>query len=215
MFEPRILVLAPAVNEAESMLALERVRRVTLPNVTKFVVAFGKLDTQKSSKTFNAEAEAGFPAELAELHTLEVWADGPEPSGPRMRGGFDLFCLRRILEKHGTFDYALLLYEPGSVQDRWNALLADIEGQLFIAFGQLSSRSTGAREFPNVLFNLTHHQANACLDLAWVLHVTGAVYAMPEYRFDGALGLAVETLNLQQELSNRETSLDLVDTNAS
>jgi hypothetical protein len=198
--DPRILLLGPALDEAESAVSLERLRHVMLPNINKFVVTTGKFDTQKSAKTFNAEAGAEYPSETAYLQTLAAWAEVSNPRGPRFRDGYDLFCLRSILARNAPVDHAILLRDPILIQERWRELRDGVDGKLFLTFDEPSSERDGAAD--NVLFNLADPRATAFLDLLWDLFAGGAVYGMAPYSLDLALSTAAEALHIQDKIYN-------------
>ena len=212
MFDPRILLLGPALNEAESAASLERLQRVVLPKATKYVVSPGKSDTQKCAKTFNAEAGAEYPADAPHMHTLAAWAEVRDWQDPRFRDGYDLFCLRSILSREEPFAYAILLREPVLVQERWRDLRVSADGKLFLTFsGESTGSASPAAE--NVLFNLADPRAQAFLELLWDLFFTGAAYAIAPYSFEDALNAAREALRFEDEISNPRCRADFVSAN--
>lgn len=212
MFDPRILLLGPGLNDVESAASLERLHRVILPNATKYVVAPGKFDTQKWAKTFNAEAGAEYPADAPYLHTLAAWAEVRDWQDPRFRDGYDFFCLRSILSREESFDYAILLREPVLVQGRWRDLRVSADGKLFLTFSEepTGSASPAAQ---NVLFNLADPRTPAFLELLWDLFVTGVAYAMAPYSFEEALNAAADALRLEDEISMPRCRADFVSAN--
>ena len=199
MSEGAILLCGPALDESESAESLQLLRSVSLPNATKYVVTVGKFDTQRSAQTFNAEA--GHPAETPHLLTLAGWAEGPEPSDPQFRDGYDLFCLRGIIAQNESCDYALLLREVADVQDRWPILQDEVRGRLFVTFGSAAGApESGAR---NVLLDLTDNRMPAFLQRAWDLYSTGAAYGVEPYSLDRALATVADALQLEREICSQ------------
>jgi hypothetical protein len=186
--DPRILVVGPALDEAGSSASLKTLAAIDLPNTTKYVVTKGKFDTRKVAKTANIEA--GYPSEPAQLQTLASWAECPFRYDPRFRDGYDLYCLRTILEKGHEFDYALLMREQSRPQLRWPELLERIAGSLFLT---VSSDDIGPS---NLLLNLTEERASLFLDFALELYFTGAAYGISPYSFENALLTAAAALRL-------------------
>ena len=192
MPEPRILVLGAASNAVESEEALARLNRVVLPNASKHVVTAGKFDSRAIAATLNVEA--GYPAEPAVLQTLAAWAEVHDPTDPRFRDGYDLYCLRRLLTNGAEGDLALILREGTELGSNWPELQERIAGRLFLTFPSDQSF------LPSMLFNLTDPQATAFLDLAWELYFGGSVYAMDPYCLERALTAASDALRLQASI---------------
>jgi hypothetical protein len=168
--------------------ALAMLGKVTLPNVTKYVVTAGKFDTSKAAKTFNIEA--GYPAEPAQLQTLAALAEVGS-GDPRPCDGRDLWALRAILQQEQDFDFALLLRNAAGVDEIWPELMRKVEQEPFAVFG------SGM----NVLLNLRHERAREFLDRIQELHSSGAVYAIDEYSMEYALAAAARSLCLEQQFA--------------
>lgn len=195
MPEPRILIVGPALNAAESARSLEMLGCVNLPDATKFVVTTGKFDAAGSAKTFNVET--GYPAEPPALQSLAAWAEVPHGFDPRFRDGYDLYCLRSLLAKNDGFDYAVLLRDATGFEERWPDLKAKLEGRLFLTFHpQLATAAASG----NVLFDLRDERMPGLLELALDLYLSGAGYALPAYSLESALMTAIEALGLSDEM---------------
>lgn len=193
--EPRILLLGPALSADDSAQSLEILSRVTLPNATKYVVTVGKFDAGKIAASFNIES--GYPAEPSYLKSLAAWTETSDRSDPRLRDGYDLYCLRELVAKEGgNFDYVILLRETAGFEENWTDPQARVNGKTFLAFSSALSGGKG----PNFLFSLRDQRAIKILDLALEIYFTGAAYAMKCYTLDGALTVAVETLGLLEEM---------------
>lgn len=167
-------------------------RRVELPGAAKFLVTTGKFDAEGVAKGFNVEAD--YPPEPAYLQTLLRWSETGGFADPRFRDGYDLYCLRRILARSPQFDLAVLLRrDPDGLDEAWPDLCKNVDGQLFLTFGDGGS--------PSLLVDLRDARAPALLDAAWQLYVTGAVYGLDGYSLDRALDIALEAI--EPETSHR------------
>ena len=189
MSDARILLCAPALTAGESLAGIERLRALTLPGATKFVVTTGKFDTQKEARAFNVEAR--YPAETAFLQTLSRWAEELEWPDARFRDGYDLFCLDRIVSENEGYGIAVLLRNGSDVP--WASLLRNLEGQLFLT-------SQTAENGPNLLINLADHRARGFLDRTVQFYLSGRAYALEPYNLDRALRLVVASLGLEADL---------------
>lgn len=199
MPEPLILICGPALDANESAASLDLLRQVTLPNAVKFLVTTGKFDAEGAAKTVNVEAD--YPADPAYLQTLLRWAEIRELADPRFRDGFDLYCLRRILARFKKFDYAVLLRGGASnLKARWPKLQGSIEGRVFLTFHGAASAGGAASPGPSLLIDFQDKRSAAFLDAAWELYLSGAVYGMADYSLDGALGTALDTVELERAL---------------
>lgn len=192
MSDPRILVLGTASNVVESEEALTRLNRIVLPNASKHVATAGKFDSRAIAATLNVEA--GYPAEPAVLHTLAAWAERHDPADPRFRDGYDLYCLRRLLENGAEGDLALIVREDTELERIWPDLRERIARQLFLTFPIDNSF------FPSILFNLNDPEAPAFLSIAWELYSSGSAYAMDPYSLQRALTTASDALRLQASI---------------
>ena len=192
--EPSILLCGPALDVAESAASLEMLRRVALPGAIKFVVTTGKFDAEGAAKGFNVEAD--YPAEPACLQTLLRWSETGGLTDPRFRDGYDLYCLLRVLARHGPFDFAVLLRGEGaSLETSWPELRNAVVERLFLTFGDEAS--------PSLLIDLQDSRAAAFRETVWQLYLTGAVYGIEGYTLDRALGLALEAMELERSLLAR------------
>lgn len=201
--EPTILLCGPALDAAESAASLEMLRRVALPGAAKFSVTTGKFDVDGAAKGFNVEAD--YPADPAYLQTLLRWSETGGLADPRFRDGYDLYCLRRILARHESFDFAVVLRgDAASLEASWPELRKGVGGRLFLTFGDEAS--------PSLLVDLQDVRAAAFLDTAWQLYVTGAVYGIEAYTLDDALGLAQEAVELERSLRKRKVGPELART---
>ena len=197
--EPTILLCGPALDAAESAASLEMLRQVALPGAAKFLVTTGKFDTEGAAKAFNVEAD--YPAEPAYLQTLLRWSEAGGLDDRRFRDGYDLYCLRRILARHGPFDFAVLLRgDAASLEAGWPELGKEVDGRLFLTFGDEAS--------PSLLVDLQDARAAAFLDTAWRFYVTGAVYGIDGYALDGALGLVLHPIDPEPSLRKRTSRAD-------
>lgn len=192
MPEPTILLCGPALDAEESAVSLERLRGVTLPNATKFLVTTGKFDSDGSAKSVNVEAD--YPAETAYLQTLLRWSGNADLGDPRYRDGYDLYCLQRILARFKKFDYAVVLRAgTESFQQRWRDLTQAAEGQAFLTF-----EGGEAPHKVNILINLKDGRCRPFMEAAWELFRTGAVYGMQSYSLDAALRIALESVEIDE-----------------
>jgi hypothetical protein len=197
--EPTILLCGPALDDAESAASLEMLRRVALPGAAKFLVTTGKFDTEGAAKGVNVEAN--YPAETAYLQTLLRWSETGGLADPRFRDGYDLYCLRRILARHGPFDFAVVLRgDTINLEASWPELRSGVDGRMFLTFGDEASLS--------LLFDLQDSRASAFLDTAWQLYVTGAVYGIEGYALDRSLDLALEAIELERSIWKCTPSAD-------
>jgi hypothetical protein len=167
-----------------------------VPNAVKYVVVTGKCDTGERARSFNIEA--GYPSEPPFLQTLTAWAEMPVLEDPRFHDAYDLFCLRRLLEKVDAFECALLLRTESDWTDAWPALMAKLRGQPF-----LTCHDSAGADPAGVLFNLAQPGASRFLDAAWQLFSTGAVYGMSPYSLDSALKEAADALLLEQRIAEQ------------
>jgi hypothetical protein len=200
--EPRILFCSVALDAAEAVERLEVLRQVASPTAAKYLATFGKFDGQGHAKMVNIEAD--YPAEPAQLQTLERWAEIPDAQGQHLRDGSDLYCLRRVLAKASdAFDYAVLLRSKEGHERCWAELVAKVEDKLFLAIDDgLSALSDGAAR-GDVLFRTGHNHVPEFLKLAWELYATGTVYGMTPYGFEHALNVAAGALRLKLEIDNQ------------
>ena len=195
MSEPQILICATSTDANSSLASVELLRNVTIPNATKVVVVTGKFETQEARK-FNIDAD--YPAEPAQLQTIAAWAELSHGPDSRLRDGYDLFCLRSILKKHGPFSYAVLLRHARGFEGGWTDLAQRLGDKLFMIFGEVETEQAGGTPQGNVLFRLDDDQSTAFIEQALELYSSGAVYAFENYSFDIALGAAAESLRFQQ-----------------
>lgn len=200
MSDPRILLIGPALDLAESALSLERLRQVARPDVTKLVVTTGKFDAAKEALTFNVEGE--YPAEPAKLQTLARWAEAGHVD-PRFRDGYDLFCLTRILAKHKDYDFAVLLRDATNFDVRWDELMPAVEGKAVLEFSADATPKTRSDAPSNLLFHLKSEDVPALLEFAWHLYDTGVVYAMTQYSFKRVLELASSGFQFQEAIRSK------------
>jgi hypothetical protein len=177
-------------------------RQIAVPNVTKFVVTTGKFDAHKEARAFNIEAD--YPAEPALLQTLAMEAGGSDLRDQRFRDGYDLFCLRRILEVHDGFDFALLLREADGFDDRWLELRSSIRDKLFLTFVQPRPERDELNSVTNLLIDLRDKRAAAFLDRVGMIYASGAAYAMTRYSLEEALSLAWNSLGLEEMIAQRQ-----------
>jgi hypothetical protein len=192
-------MLCGPLNADGSVRSLEALREVTLPGVAKFLITTGKFETDGAARAVNVEAD--YPGEPAYLRTLLSWAEVADRADPRFRDGYDLYCVRRILSRHGPFAFAVVLRGGGgSLESRWPELLKSIEGRLFLTFdGDASAASTpGAGS--NILFDLRDDRAPAFIEAAMQLFLTGSVYGLSDYTLDRALETALEAVELEQRI---------------
>lgn len=192
MSEPRILLCGPASDAAESEVSLQRLRKIRVPNVSKVVVAIGKFDTGGAATTLNIEA--GYPPEPAHLQTHSAWAETSYVSDPRFRDAYDLFCLRRALERDSTFDVAVIVRDSDFDQ-RWPDLQATLHDQLFATWGH-----DGAGLATFLAFNLRDPNTSAFLDLVWEFQWSGAAYSIDPYSSEEALSTVAEALQLEAQI---------------
>ena len=194
MSDPEILICATSTDANSSLASVELLRNIDIPNVSKFVVVTGKFDTQEARK-FNVEAD--YPAEPAQLQSIAAWAELSRGPDSRLRDGYDLFCLRSILKKHGPFSHAVLLRGACGFERGWDDLARKLGDKLFLVFGEIEPEQAGDDPRCNVLFRMNHDQSAALIERAWELYASGAAYAFEDYRFEIALGAAAESLQLQ------------------
>lgn len=197
MSDEKLLIVGRALDPEESSATLQMLDSFDWPNATKCVVTIGKLDSRTVAKTVNVEA--GYPADPAHLQTLAAWAECPHREDARFRDGYDLFCLRRVLEREHGFDYALLVRDASGLMERWPDLLSRIEDRPFLTLS--SNENVGA-----LLLNLRDERAPEFLDCAWELYLSGTVYALPTYSFDEALSAAHQAVRWAQDMDNPSSS---------
>lgn len=184
-----LLILGPAFGAEESARSLANLKRVDLPHATKLVVTRGKFDADGAAKTFNIDS--GYPAEIAELQTLATSSGHRFRDDPRFRDGYDLFCIRRLLERQSGFDLLLLLRDPNGLEQCWPEMLARASGGLF-AVDPDNGR--------NLLLNLANPRCREMLELAWTLYRSGAAFAMQPYGLAAAMAAARDALDLVTSL---------------
>jgi hypothetical protein len=126
--DPTLLILGPALDSSETARSLANLGSVDLPNATKFVITRGKYDAGGAARTFNIDS--GYPAEIAMLQSLASAAGCAVRDDPRFRDGYDLFCIRRLLERNAGFDRLLLLREPAGLERSWPEMLAQASANL-------------------------------------------------------------------------------------
>lgn len=196
MSDPDLLICAAALDNRESEAQLDALRRLSVVNSSKFLVVTGKFETQKDARSFNVEAQ--YPAETALLQTVARWADAPSWPDPHFRDGYDLFCLRRVLEGQGDFGLALLWRDGMDFAEHWPKLREDLGDSLFLTFGvaQTASGSAG----PNLLVNLERSGAGSFLSRAVNFFITGRSFAIEPYSLARCLELAAETVALEERL---------------
>lgn len=192
MSDPLILVLGTAADADESEHSLRLLEELQLPNAVKYVLTTGKFDARGAARTFNIEA--GYPGEPAILRTLAAWAE--LPSDARARDGYDLFCLKRLLEQAGSFDLALLLRGSAIGIEAEPDLAAKMNGRHFLIFPDAADA-----EPASVLFNLSNADSRRFLDLGCELFATGAVYGLSPYSLNSALEAADDALRLEQQVA--------------
>lgn len=184
MPDPALLILGPAFDAGESRRSAENLGRVDLSHTSKFVVTRGKFDAGTVARTFNIDT--GYPAEIAQLQSLATSAGHRFRDDLRFRDGYDLFCIRRLLEKHGGFDLLLLLRDPAGLEQAWPDLSERAARNLFAV------DETGR----NLVLNLADPLCRAFLEQAWTLYRTGAAFAIPSYDLATALATARDALDL-------------------
>ena len=184
MSDPKLLILGPAFDPQESERSVACLDAVVLPNATKFVVTRGKFDAGAAAKTFNIDS--GYPPEIAMLQTLATSAGCDHRSDPRFRDGYDLFCIRRLLDRHAGFDQLLLMRDPADLAQHWPEMLARASANMFA----VSAAGGG-----NLLLNLADARSGALLDMAWSLYRSGAAYAIQPYGLGTAMGIAREAVD--------------------
>lgn len=199
MSEPAVLLLGPAIDAGESATSLERLGSLSLPNSTSYVVTTGKFDTRKLAKTFNVEA--GYPGEVTVLQTFAAWAEIPYRTDARFRDGYDLFCLRSLLAKVDSFDYAVLVRNATSLQERWPELLTELQERLFVVLGS-GSPTSGS---PSLVLNLADPRISPFLECAIELYLTGAVYGIPRYSLAEALITAARSAETERAISQHRS----------
>ena len=180
-----VLIVGPAIDEEETARSLANMRDIDLPGATKVVVTRGKFDAEGVAKTFNVDS--GYPAEIAELHTLATVSGHGSRADPRFRDGYDLFCVRRLLERYDGFDLLLLLRDPDGLHEGWPDMVSSAAERLF-AFGPA--------EASNLLLNLSEPRFPLFLELAWNLYRMGSAYALQPYSLAHALAAASEAADL-------------------
>ena len=184
MSDSALLILGPAFDADESARSLANLARIDLPAGTKFVVTRGKVPTDGTVKTFNIDN--GYPAEIAELRTLATFAGRGFRDDPCFRDGYDLFCIRRLLERHGEFDRLLLMRDPDARAAHWPGMQARAADRLF---------ATDADD-RNLLLNLAEPSCRAMIDMAWALYHSVAAHALHPYGLGTALTAASEAVEL-------------------
>lgn len=185
MPDPSLLILGPAFDAGESARSVENLSRVDLPHTSSFVVTRGKFDAGTVLRTFNIDA--GYPAEIAQLQSLATSAGRRFRDDLRFRDGYDLFCIRRLLIRHGGSDLLLLLRDPAGLDQVWPDLSERAARNLFAV-----DHETGR----NLVLNLAEPRCRAFLEQAWTLYRTGAVFAIPSYDVATALATARDALDL-------------------
>jgi hypothetical protein len=192
-----VLLCGPALDAKESAASLDILRQVTLPSAAKFVVTTGKFDAGGAAKTVNVDAD--YPPDPAYLLTLLRWAEISELADPRFRDGYDLYCLRRILARFKTFDYAVVLREGADrLQERWPDLQRGVGGRLFLTLEKRSPADHMMSTGPSIVIDLKDDRTPAFLEAVSELYRTGAVYGMEAYTLEGALSAALDVIELQQ-----------------
>ena len=195
MSDPRILLLGPALLPEESETSLKRLQQLSLPNATRLLITIGKFDTRRKALTVNVES--GYPEEPALLQTFAAWADVPYGSDPRFRDGYDLFCLRRALERSDDFDFAVLV-RSDDLHLAWPQLRTDVRDQLF-------STSAGLQdgvERDLIVFNVRDPRRTRFLDVLWDFYISGSAYSLSPYITEEALRLAAEAVQLEEQIFN-------------
>lgn len=196
MSDPSLLICAAAVDSRESEAQLDALRRLSIANSSKFLVVTGKFDTRKDAQAFNVEAK--YPAETAHLQTVARWADISFGPDPHFRDGYDLFCLRRVLEAQGDFGLALLWRDGMDFTEHWPKLGENIGDSLFLTFG--GGKAAGGSAGPNLLVNMEHPSALSFLSRAVDFFMTGRSFAIEPYSFARSLELAAETVALEERV---------------
>lgn len=195
MSDPRVLLLASALQPLDPIASLELLASVTIAGADKYVITAGKFDTLAIAKAFKIEAD--YPAEPAYLATLAAWTELPNAAAAR--DGIDLFCLRRILRIDESFDLAILLREGAVTEETWPEILAGLGGAPFATF-HVNPAESVMMHGRNVIFNLRHERAAALLDSFWNLHATGAVYGLKSYRPERGLEAALAAVQFIDEI---------------
>jgi hypothetical protein len=182
--DAKLLILGPALDPQETERSLACLGAIALPNAVKIVVTRGKYDAGTAAKTFNIDS--GYPAEIALLQTLATWAGRDHRSDPCFRDGYDLFCIRRLLDRNAGFAQLLLMRDCAGVEQQWPEMLARAADDLF---------AVSAGDGRNLLVNLADPRSGALLDLVWSLYRSGAAYAIEPYSLGAAMGIAREALD--------------------
>lgn len=198
MSDPRILLWGPAIDASETRARIEMLERANLPNATKFAVTTGKFDARGNARTFNVEAN--YPAEPAKLHTLACWVETADLHDQRFRDGYDLFCLRRLLEEHSKFDLAVMLRDPRGLEDRWTAVLAHLEAHPFMVFGGEATQDSTAATGTNLVVDLRNRHARPLLEVVGEVYQAGLAYAITDYSLERSLDLALRSLQIREAL---------------
>lgn len=174
-----------------------------MPNALKFLATTGKFDSQDIAKRVNVDAS--YPQEPALIQTLGAWAEISTDDDQRIRDSFDLFCLRFLLEKNAGFEFALLLRNDRS-DIELDVLRRRMGRRLFLVFGSPMNGADNASAACNVLFRINGERCERFLAYARELYLTGAVYGLAPYSFEEALAMAVEAVEIQDEMRSRMRS---------
>ncbi len=203
MFEPSVLLFAPAIDAKETARSFNMLRSIALPNTTKYFATNGQFDGRHPIKS--RDVEALYPAALPFLRTLGTWAERSSPSDERFRDGYDLYCLRTILAETEGFDFAVLLREVEEFDEQWPELQTNVDGQAFLTFAAPKTNSSAPVAGRNVIFNLGDRRVVGLVERACELYFSGAAYAMQEYCLDDALATALHSMTLEDAI-NRPAS---------
>ena len=175
MSESKFLLVQPALDHAQSLAGLERLKKLAEVDGQKIIVTHEKLDTEKKAKTFSIHADhSTIPNALA---TMAIRA-GRKPMGDAAYAcALNLWALSQIVARFGEgHDWAILLGEgafdaaklPGPRKKKSQACW-----------------SVG----PHLAVDLENPQAREQLTLAVEMALDGAAYALggsPQALLDAA-----------------------------
>jgi hypothetical protein len=194
--DPALLICGPAFDGQETARSLTNLNRVNLPNATRLVITHGKFDTGGAARTLNVDS--GYPAEPPQLQTLAAFAGRSFRTDPRFRDGYDLYCIRRVLEQNAGFDLLLLLRDPAGVERCWPQLLATASENPIAIDGEHDG---------NLLLNLHNPRCGPLLELAWTSFRSGAACALQPYSLGSMMQSAADALNLVASCNSMSADL--------
>lgn len=186
MSDPRVLLLGTAIAETEATERAELLANAVVPNSAKYLAVAGKFEAPDQVKTFNVER--GYHSAPEDLRTSAMWAGAESSGGPRFRDGYDLYCLRRILEMAEAYEVAAILRDDALSVQAFGGLTAELRARPFLTIARPVGASDGLG-WSAVLFDLNSAD-RGFLELAWELYFSGAVYAMSPYSLNNALTVA-------------------------